>query len=88
MNVLQAQKMSWREHAERGEAILKELQKTLLPEYAYKLIAINVETGEYVLGERLGETSRAFQQRFPGQVAYVLRVDGGPAIKFHDRNSL
>jgi hypothetical protein len=47
-----------------------------------------VETGEYVLGERLGETSRAFQQRFPGQVAYVLRVDGGPAIKFHDRNSL
>lgn len=88
MNVLQARKMSWREHAERGEAILKELQQTLLPEYAHKIIAINVETGEYVLGDRAGETEREFKKKFPDQIAYVGRIDGRPVTKFYDRNSL
>ncbi len=75
--------LSRREHERRAKQILQEIQKTLLPEHASEIVAINVETGEYTLGGSVSEALTAFRKRWPNQLAYFIRADGGPAVKFH-----
>lgn len=72
-----------REFERRAEQILREIQKTLLPDHASEIVAINVETGEYTLGRTAREAQEAFRARWPNQLAYRVRVDGGPVFKFH-----
>ena len=74
---------SKREFEKRADQILAELQKTLLPEHASEVIAINVDTGEYVLAQDSGEASKEFRKRWPGTLSYIVRVDGGPVVKFY-----
>ncbi len=71
------------EFRKRAHQILAELQHQLLPKHASDFIGINVDTGEYVLDAESQEVMRKFRQRWPGAVAYVSRVDGGPVVKFH-----
>jgi hypothetical protein len=72
-----------REFQQRARQILQELQKTLMPDHAPEIIAINVETGEYVLGRAMHEAITAFRARWPDQISYLVRVDGGPVTRFH-----
>lgn len=88
MNTLYQSTMNWNDFGDRGEAILSELRKTLLPEAANKFIALDVETGHYVLGDRSAEAVREFRERYPGTFAYIARVDGRPVVKFHNRMML
>ena len=74
---------SRREFRKRAHEILAELQQRLLPRHASDYIGINVDTGEYVLDPDSHEVMQKFRQRWPGAVAYVSRVDGGPVFKFH-----
>ncbi len=74
---------SMREFERKAHRILGELQKTLLPEHASDVIGINVDTGEYVLASDRDEVWDTFRKRWPGTLAYVIRVDGGPVVKFH-----
>jgi hypothetical protein len=76
---------SHREFDRRADHILHELQKTLMPKHASEIVAINVETGEYVLASTLDAVYEAFQERWPEQISYVVRVDGGPVVKFHGK---
>lgn len=77
--------MPMREFDRRADAILEKLQQTLMPEHASEVLAINVETGEYVLGASADDASDTFHERWPDQVAFVVRVDGGPVVKFHGK---
>jgi hypothetical protein len=77
--------MSMREFDRRADRILHDIQVSLLPEHASEIVAINVETGEYVIGANLDAVDEAFERRWPGQLSYVVRVDGGPVIKFHGK---
>ena len=76
---------SRREFERRTAAILAKLQHGLMPEHASEVIAINVETGEYLLASSSGEAWQEFRKRWPGTLGYVCRVDGGPVVKFHGR---
>lgn len=76
---------SMRDFEKRAQQLLAELQKTLLPEHASEVIAINVDTGEYLLAPTSGEAWQEFRKRWPGTLGYVCRVDGGPVVKFHGR---
>lgn len=68
----------------RGQEFLRAIQKDLLPDHASQLVAINLDDGQYVLGEDdEAKLSRVFRRRFPGQIPYIVRVDGGPVVKFH-----
>lgn len=71
------------EFERRSKQILEEIQRTLMPEHASELVAINVETGEYVLGNAVNKVTTAFRRRWPRQIFYLIRVDGGPVFKFH-----
>jgi hypothetical protein len=85
MSTLKELPKSWAEFDCKGDAILKELQKTLLPEHANEIIAIDVESGDYCLGKTSREAWTALRQRHPDRVAYVARVDGGPAFTYHGK---
>jgi len=76
---------SMRDFGKRAQEILAKLQKTLLPEHASEVIGINVDTGEFVLAHNSEEAWKAFRERWPGTLGYVIRVDGGPVAKFHGR---
>jgi hypothetical protein len=83
MNKVYTATGSMRDFAKRAKQILAELQKTLLPEHASDVIAINVDTGEYILAQSSHEAWQAFRKRWPGTLGFVIRVDGGPVVKFH-----
>lgn len=74
-----------REFDRRAEQLLQGIQKTLSPEDASKILAINVDTGEYVLAASHDEAWDEFLRRWPNHLAYVVRVDGGPVVKFHGK---
>jgi hypothetical protein len=76
---------SLREADRRVEHILRELQQKLMPRHAAEVLAINPESGEYVLAATADEASDIFHERWPEQLAYVVRVDGGPVVKFHGK---
>lgn len=77
--------MSMRDFEQRADRILADLQKTLLPEHASEVVGINVETGEYVLAQDSHHAWEAFLERWPGTLGYVVRVDGGPVVKFYGK---
>jgi hypothetical protein len=72
-----------REFDRRARLILAEIQKALMPDHASDIVCINVETGEYTLGATRREAEDAFGRRWPHNYYFQIRVDGGPAVKFH-----
>ena len=72
-----------READRRIEQFLAEIQRELMPDHAHDVVAINLETGEYVLGTEGLDAVMKFRARWPGQLSYLVRVDGGPVAKFH-----
>lgn len=67
------------EIAEKGEAIYKEIKDKLEPEYVGKVVAINVETGEYFLGKDTVEADHRARAKYPEDVFHLVRV-GYPAV--------
>ena len=58
--------------------ILTRIQPELLPQNAEKILSINVTTGEFILASTLRESTRLFRERWPDEVAFQIRADGGP----------
>jgi hypothetical protein len=65
----------------KAEAILARIQPELLPDRAEEIVAINVTTGEYVVAKAKKDAQRAFRERWPGEIAFLVRADGGPVAK-------
>ena len=63
-----------------ADAILARIQPELLPDQADKIVSINVTTGEFVLADTLRESSRKFRERWPDEIAFQVRADGGPVM--------
>jgi hypothetical protein len=74
-----------REFERRAKETLQRIQRDLLPKHASDVVAINVETGEYELGSGPLEAQTAFSRRWPGQICFLVRGDGGPVNKFHGK---
>ncbi len=67
----------------RASQYLAELQKTLMPEHAAEFVAINMVTGDHVLGKTAHEAVMQHRSRWPDHLFFLCRVNGGPAYKFH-----
>ena len=65
------------------EQILSAIQSELMPDDAFDILAINLETGEYERGRDDLDAALKFRARWPGQMSYLVRVDGGPVAKFY-----
>jgi hypothetical protein len=71
-----------RERQRLAMEVLERVQPELMPEHADEIISINVETGEYTLGRDALESGERFHQRWPDELCYQVRVDGGPVARF------
>jgi hypothetical protein len=69
----------------RAREILSRIQHELMPRHASDVVGINLESGEYVLGETYDEAHDAFHERWPNLVGFMIRVNGGPVFKFHGK---
>ena len=58
---------------------LEKIQQELMPEKAKSVVAINLDTGEYVLGKDSGEAAIAFKKRWPQMGYFICRADGTPS---------
>lgn len=82
MSVKRVRQVNWKEFNKRSDELLKELQKTLLPDHADEVVAIEVENGGYVLGKTPHEAVLKFWEQFPDKLMFLVRVDGGPVVKY------
>jgi len=64
---------------------LKEIQPLLLPEKANHIVAIEPESGGYVVAKTREEAVKEFRQRFPGKLLFLIRVDGGPTMRLRHK---
>jgi len=59
----------------------EKLRVRLEKEHFGEVIAVEPDTGDYVLGETLDGVDRACRERFGAKPVHVFRVGGGGAVK-------
>ncbi|MDT7898784.1 MAG: hypothetical protein RRB24_12275 [Armatimonadota bacterium] len=77
--------IDWATFERKGLERLKEIQPLLLPDKADHIVAIEPESGGYVVAKTRDEAYRQFHRRFPGKVALVIRADGGPVMRLRHK---
>ncbi len=71
--------------AKRGREYYEQhLKDRLEKEYRGKIIAIDVDSGDYFFGETVSEAVSEGRQKYPGKVFYAVRI-GYKAVHFHRR---
>ena len=74
--------------AQRGRAVYEQKLRALLePTEIGRYLVLNIETGEYELGNDALTPSETMRQRFPGTLFYAMRV-GYPAMLQRGGSSL
>ena len=73
--------VDWAAFERKALERLKEIQPLLLPEKANYIVAIEPESGGYVVAETVSEASEEFRRRFPGKLFFMIRADGGPVMR-------
>ncbi len=59
------------------------LKDRLEEQHPGEVIALDPESGEYVLGKTLAEVDRACHERFGSRPVHVFRIGGGGAVQVH-----
>jgi hypothetical protein len=65
---------------ERCRAIYRQLLPALIAKHRGKVIAIEPESGDYVLGEDLDSASAKALARYPNRLFGFFQVDESPAV--------
>ena len=66
--------------ADAGQRIYEDrLRRKLEPRYIGKIVAIEVESGDYFVGDTLHEATRKARKEYPDSVFYSVKV-GYPAV--------
>ena len=77
--------IDWASFERKALERLKEIQPLLLPEKANYIVAIEPESGGYVVAKTREEAVREFRQCFPGKLLFLVRVDGGPTMRLRHK---
>ena len=60
--------------AEKGEAIFRSIEDKLMPEYKGKVVAIEIDSGDYFLGRTHSEAGDKAKHKYPDKIFYFARV--------------
>ena len=63
----------------KGKAIYQRVQRELEEQYPGRFVAIEVESGNYFVGETLTEADANAREKYPDRVFYIVRV-GRPTV--------
>lgn len=64
---------------EKAKRLYRRLEPRLLPKCRGQVVAIEIESGAYLVGEDELEVARRARAEFPGKIFYFFRV-GEPAL--------
>jgi len=67
------------EIVEKGQKIYEAIKDKLEPEHKGELVAIEVETGDYFLGQSVIEAIEKGREKYPNTVFHVIRI-GYPVV--------
>ena len=67
------------EFVDRGKRIYKRLKPKLEPMYKGKVVAIDVESGDYILGDDELDAALNARRLFPDKIFYFIRI-GYPVV--------
>jgi hypothetical protein len=73
--------IDWASFERKALERLKEIQPLLLPEKAKYIVAIEPESGGYVVAKTVAEAAEEFRRRFPDKLYFMVRADGGPVMR-------
>lgn len=73
--------VDWASFERKALERLKEIQPLLLPEKANYIVAIEPESGGYVVAKTVAEAAEEFHRRFPDKLYFMVRADGGPVMR-------
>jgi hypothetical protein len=73
--------VDWTSFERKALERLKEIQPLLLPEKANYIVAIEPESGGYVVAKTVAEAAEEFHRRFPDKLYFMVRADGGPVMR-------
>ena len=62
------------EIVENSEKIYAEIKEKLLPEYKGKIAAIEVDSGDYFIGESIIEAGEKAKEKFPNKFFHFVRI--------------
>lgn len=68
-----------RELSEKGEEIYKRLKDQLEPLYKGKIMAIEINSGDYFIGDTLSEACTKAKQKYPDKIFHFIRI-GYPVV--------
>ena len=68
--------------AVKGEAILKAIEGELLPEHRGKAVVIDVDSGDYFVGETGIEATDKAREKHPGKIFYLARIGARAYVSF------
>ena len=70
------------EMAAKGEAILRTIEDELLPEHRGEAVVIDVDSGDYFLGETGIEATDKARRKYPDKIFYLARVGARAYVSF------
>jgi len=68
--------------ADRGEKIFRSFEEKLKPQYVGRLVAVEIESGDYFLGRTGSEAVAEAKKKYPNKIFYLARVGARAAISF------
>ena len=71
-----------REISRKGRDLFQKLDAELREKYHGKFIAIEVDSGDYFIGERGIDASMKGKEKYPDKLFYVGRIGHRAAIKY------
>ncbi len=71
-----------RKIGEKGNEIFKEISKEFEKDYRGKLVAIEVDSGDYFLGDTSVEANNKAREKYPGKVFFLGRIGYRAAFSF------
>lgn len=66
----------------KGEEKYQALKEKLEPEHKGKIVAIDIETGDYFLGESVIEAVKKGREKYPNKIFFTAKV-GFPVVHSH-----
>jgi len=71
------------EFAGKAERIYENHREELEKQYQGKIVAIEVDSGDYFIGQNMDEVSKKAERKHPDKYFHYMRVGGGGVFKFH-----
>ena len=68
--------------AQKGEEIFRSIEDQLKPEHIGKVIAIEIESGDYFIGRTHSEAGDKAKRRYSDKIFYFARVGARAGVSF------